>query len=450
MQAAPATIREEVRRKTGPPTTGRWPWLLRILTRLVFLVLLGATATVLVAWACALLVNPLAGAVLQGTGYTNGDEQWSVTRYSTSGAVFIETEWESGFSWSPRQATGPPDAISGIDHASAWASQASDGGPEWLLVTFPRAAVPKAIHIHESHCPGAVHRITVFSDTGEEVEAWQGTDPTPEGNGSGAFGISQIPLSGVNFKTSTVKIHLDSLNVAGWNEIDAVELVDQAGDKQWASGAHASSWYGSAGATAGLVPGPIPEIAAPQWSGLAQPSKEFRESRVRTEQRAADGRGWPMIALMTERLPLAAGGGQVVAGGAAAVPGSSGPAATLQPVTATGGRTLGGRNTFVVTPGVGGTPVMRLKPVLPWRPVWPGFLVNTALFSILLAIGYWLLTLPRRFVMEVARMRRGCCIGCGYDLGYDFRAGCPWCGWRREGKSAGEVGANGNGDAIQR
>jgi quinoprotein glucose dehydrogenase len=41
------------------------------------------------------------------------------------------------------------------------------------------------------------------------------------------------------------------------------------------------------------------------------------------------------------------------------------------------------------------------------------------------------LTIPRRFVRDLARLRRGACIACGYDLNYDFPKGCPECGWRR-------------------
>jgi hypothetical protein len=41
------------------------------------------------------------------------------------------------------------------------------------------------------------------------------------------------------------------------------------------------------------------------------------------------------------------------------------------------------------------------------------------------------LTVPRRFLVEVSRLRRGCCVVCGYDVGYDFFAGCPECGWKR-------------------
>jgi hypothetical protein len=54
------------------------------------------------------------------------------------------------------------------------------------------------------------------------------------------------------------------------------------------------------------------------------------------------------------------------------------------------------------------------------------------LYALVLAGLYWALVVPRRFVREVGRMRRGCCVACGYDLGFDFAPGCPECGWRRE------------------
>jgi hypothetical protein len=86
--------------------------------------------------------------------------------------------------------------------------------------------------------------------------------------------------------------------------------------------------------------------------------------------------------------------------------------------------------------GASSTPSVKLKPRLPWRPIWTGFAFDTVVFAVLAAMVYVLAVLPRRFVMEVGRMRRGCCIECGYDLGYDFRAGCPDCGWRRKGGTA--------------
>ena len=57
--------------------------------------------------------------------------------------------------------------------------------------------------------------------------------------------------------------------------------------------------------------------------------------------------------------------------------------------------------------------------------------MNTVFYGVIWA-GLWVtLLVPRRFIREVARFRRGACIACGYDLGYDFIAGWPECGWRR-------------------
>ena len=56
---------------------------------------------------------------------------------------------------------------------------------------------------------------------------------------------------------------------------------------------------------------------------------------------------------------------------------------------------------------------------------------NSVFYAAILAIGSWLLVKPRRLVLELLRMRRGCCIACGYELDFDFRSGCPECGWRR-------------------
>jgi hypothetical protein len=72
-----------------------------------------------------------------------------------------------------------------------------------------------------------------------------------------------------------------------------------------------------------------------------------------------------------------------------------------------------------------------LPPILPTRPILGGLLFNTVFFAVILAIAYWLLVMPRRLVVELLRMRNGCCIACGYQLDFDFRAGCPECGWRR-------------------
>lgn len=62
---------------------------------------------------------------------------------------------------------------------------------------------------------------------------------------------------------------------------------------------------------------------------------------------------------------------------------------------------------------------------LPLLPLWPGFLINTLFYALLLCIAWRLPGVLRRAV----RRRRGRCVGCGYDRdGLDPGAACPECG----------------------
>jgi len=72
------------------------------------------------------------------------------------------------------------------------------------------------------------------------------------------------------------------------------------------------------------------------------------------------------------------------------------------------------------------------------EPIWPGFLLNTIFYAIIV----WLL-IPGPFVLRrLIRIRRGRCPKCGYDLrgqppeagagAVRGPAGCPECGWNRQ------------------
>jgi len=70
---------------------------------------------------------------------------------------------------------------------------------------------------------------------------------------------------------------------------------------------------------------------------------------------------------------------------------------------------------------------------LPIRPIWPGFLINTLFYTIVL----WLL-IPGPFALRrLIRIKRGRCRKCGYDLRGTPGSGCPECGWNREPEPAG-------------
>jgi hypothetical protein len=141
--------------------------------------------------------------------------------------------------WGPEQATGAPDTEGPGDIVTAWASLTQDDQPEWLLLEYERAVRPHRVKVYETFNPGAVVKVSVIDESGEEIPAWEGTDPTrPEQE----TGVSEIPL-GVNVPVRQVKLYLDSPAVPGWNEIDAVGLVDDSGQLHWAVAASASSTY---------------------------------------------------------------------------------------------------------------------------------------------------------------------------------------------------------------
>ena len=123
---------------------------------------------------------------------------------------------------------------------TAWASATQDGQDEWLELEYAEAVEPVAIIVHETYNPGALYKVTAYTETGMEGELWEGKDPTPVGAGRG---ISQVKVR-PRFKTKRIRIHLKSTKVPGWNEIDAVGIKDTKGKIHWAVKAKASSTYG--------------------------------------------------------------------------------------------------------------------------------------------------------------------------------------------------------------
>ena len=153
-----------------------------------------------------------------------------------------------GVSWHENEATGKPDTQLAGDQPTAWASATEDGQREWLQLEYAKAIVPTSVVIHETYNPGAVDEISAFKPDGTEVTVWQGTDPTPIGQ---AKGVSVIPLS-IDFLCKSIRVHLDSPRVGGWNEIDAVGLRTRW-TTHWAKSATASSTYAS-----GFNPNAVP------------------------------------------------------------------------------------------------------------------------------------------------------------------------------------------------
>lgn len=166
----------------------------------------------------------------------------------------------------PKRAAGaeqvvglPNTTFMGKQSNTAWSSKSPDEPNEWLLVEFENTLQPCRLQIYQSLHPGAIKRITMMALDGSEVEVWSGFDPTRTlTNGAGMFElklnypphysfIDPNPVPRAMFSTNRVKLYLDSAAVQGWNEIDAVALMDFSNIPRWASAAVASTSRGDQG-----------------------------------------------------------------------------------------------------------------------------------------------------------------------------------------------------------
>jgi len=418
----------------------------RRLYKIFLFLTLGLVTSLAVAMVLALLVDVQQGVQSQADSF-DGDEHWTVTRIDRAGAAQITSIRTRGstIAWSPQQAAGPPNTPTQGDQHSAWASKGTTV-PEWLILDYAKPVIPRELHVYESYNPGALTKVSIFDAQGNEIVAWTGIDPSPPNTGTSTqtnmpTRISKIQIS-LNVPTQKVKIYISSDKVPGWNEIDAVGLIGDKQELQWAKHVTASSTYASTSdPTSGQG---NPENLAPAWSGLHQRTPAFQEARITTEERRVDARGWPMLALRSETVVSAAptpsavspSGTQLLPLTDYAIPGKGGSAYSPGVTTYSGLTVPGGYTSGTLGPAMPTTPTAPVPVPVPLHPIWIGLLGDT-LFYAIVWVGLWAtLVIPRRFIREVARFRRGTCIQCGYDLGYDFVNGCPECGWRRDQHTA--------------
>lgn len=124
--------------------------------------------------------------------------------------------------WAAHQATGKPDTFQAGDARTAWATVEADGGEEWLEVTYDHAVRPTLVRIHETFNPGAIVKVEAFDAAGKARVVWEGKDPV-----AAAPAWLEASVTPGDWSTRRIRITLDTRLVAGWNEIDAVELVGE-------------------------------------------------------------------------------------------------------------------------------------------------------------------------------------------------------------------------------
>jgi hypothetical protein len=385
--------------------------------RLLFWLFGGLAVNIGVAITIAGCVDPTSGIVTSASAI-DSEDRWSVTRFDRPGVTVVISESESGSprSWSTRQVIGPPNTPSLGDISTAWASSTTDGQVEWLELSYATAVVPRAVRVYETYNPGALIKVVAYRlSDGAPVTAWEGKDPSPPG--TTGVGISEVPLA-VDFPVQRVRIYLDSPNVPGWNEIDAVGLIDRNGGVQWVTRCKASSVYGQSASPSPSTAKQLPQALLPSYGDL-------HDEPADGATRIVAGFGWPMISVWESiSAPPQNGAGSV--------------SSTITTSSLTGPPSSAYTTGFVYPPASppASPTVLPARVGVPHHPAWVGLGINTLVFAPLVALLHFLVVVPRRFMAEVARVRRGACIRCGYDLGYDFQRGCPECGWRRQGDAA--------------
>ncbi len=154
-----------------------------------------------------------------------------------------------------------------------------------------------------------------------------------------------------------------------------------------------------------------PEHVAPSWARLALPTPEYADGDV--HERTVEARGWPLIALRSgyvHRRNLVPGG----------------PPFLDASETRVGAWPL---RDLAVAPqimnyGAATMPAVSTVQHLPLHPMWPGFLINTFFYAVIL----WLLWSTPFATRRLTRKRRGRCVRCGYDLRHAEHEACPECG----------------------
>lgn len=147
-------------------------------------------------------------------------KQWAASARASS--EYEGQGKEDKSDWSAQQACGKPDTEEAGDLPTAWASQAPDAGEEWLELTYRAAVRPARVRIRETFNPGAVVKIEALDGEKKWRVLWKGKDTTDE-----APGDLDVRFDPPDFATRVLRVTLDTSEVEGWNEIDAVQLIGE-------------------------------------------------------------------------------------------------------------------------------------------------------------------------------------------------------------------------------
>lgn len=135
--------------------------------------------------------------------------------------VDVSTQYSED-AWSANQVLGPPDVFPSYgDHNKAWASHGADDRDEWIEVAFEADERVSGVEIYETFNPGAIDKLELITVKGRRIELPITNDPAAPNTSVKRVFDTRCTQERVR----SVRVHLDSQRVSGWNEIDAIGVV---------------------------------------------------------------------------------------------------------------------------------------------------------------------------------------------------------------------------------
>ena len=124
--------------------------------------------------------------------------------------------------WTPECMTGQPDVYPKYgDYDQAWTASTPNGGWEWVELFYDEAVYVQRIDVYETYNPGAVVKVELIDETGTVHVVWEGRAQLAPAESR----IFSIDNTKVDIPARHVRLVLQTDQVPGWNEIDAVCLI---------------------------------------------------------------------------------------------------------------------------------------------------------------------------------------------------------------------------------
>lgn len=126
--------------------------------------------------------------------------------------------------YGPNRATGAPNVRLPGNSADAWCPAEQNKGTEWLEVTFAQPVRATEVRVRQTYAVGGIVKIEALAADDSTQLWWEGVDPyEPPPRREIAWLAVQVPPT--DFPVAKVRITLNLAAVAGWEQIDAVQLV---------------------------------------------------------------------------------------------------------------------------------------------------------------------------------------------------------------------------------